>query len=108
MLLNMCVVIALGRRLITLFTIESMQWNIVASLPKLPEQNQPSKNVDLSDRFIRLCSYCLFGLFTMLLVYNNNILNNNNNNHSPTWISWSHQDKKQVIYNWWPYNGFTD
>ena len=28
----------------------------VASVPKSPVQNQPSKNVDLFDRFINLCA----------------------------------------------------
>ena len=32
---------------------------IVASASKSPVQNQPSKNVDLFDRFIKLCAVCL-------------------------------------------------
>ena len=32
---------------------------IVASVSKSPVQNQPSKNVDLFDRFIKLCAVCL-------------------------------------------------
>ena len=33
-----------------------MQYNIVASVTKLPKKNQPGKNVDLFDRFTRFCT----------------------------------------------------
>ena len=36
------------------------------------------------------------------LVYNNMLKNNNYNNRLASWILWSYQDRKQVIYNWWP------
>ena len=52
------------------------------------EQNQPNKDVDLFDRFIMLCVVCLAYL----------ILYINNNNCPPTWILWSCQDWKQVVY----------
>ena len=38
--------------------------NIVALMPKLPEQNCTSTDVDLFDRFIRPC--CLDGLFDVV------------------------------------------
>ena len=37
----------------------------VASVSKSPVQNQPSKNVDLFDRFIKLCAVC----FAYLMLY---------------------------------------
>ena len=41
-------------------------WNTVASVLKLPEQNQLSKNVDLFYRFIILYAVCL----AYLMLYN--------------------------------------
>ena len=61
---------------------------IVASMPKLPEQNQYSKNVELFDKFIGLC--CLFGLFNVNCIYRTIIISilNSNNNCPPIWVSW--------------------
>ena len=59
----------------------------------MPEQNQPRKIVDLQllDRFIRLCTVCLacLMLYSTIIIFLNN---NNNNNRPPAWISWSHQE----------------
>ena len=45
----------------------AVQWNIVTSMSKLPEQkNWPSKKVGLFDRYIRLCTVL------DIVQYNNN------------------------------------
>ena len=42
---------------------------IVASVSKSPVQNQPSKNVDLFDRFIMLCVVCLAYLMLYSIIF---------------------------------------
>ena len=42
---------------------------IVASVSKSPVQNQPSKNVDLFDRFIKLCAVCLAYLMLYSIIF---------------------------------------
>ena len=42
---------------------------IVASASKSPVQNQPSKNVDLFDRFIKLCAVCLAYLMLYSIIF---------------------------------------
>ena len=42
---------------------------IVASVSKSIVQNQPSKNVDLFDRFIKLCAVCLAYLMSYSIIF---------------------------------------
>ena len=77
-----------------------IQWNIAASMSKSSEQNQPTKIFDLYE-LISHCTVCLayLRLFSTIIIFN--ILNNKK--PSTCMDSQSHQDGKQVIYNWWPY-----
>ena len=57
--------------------------------------------------FVLACFYVVCVCHcSILLCVTRNIYNNNNNylphGYLSIWILWSHQDGKQVIYNWWP------